>query len=176
VTAPVLALVTAWPAWQAGPGVRAATIAVAIYAAVSALLVHEIGHRLAARRAHAQVAPTQWGPGVALALLLLPAQLSIGPYVGQRVRGAAASRAWWVYLAGPAANLLAAGAAYALFVVEPLPVLRLIAQVQLAAIAYALLPFRPLDGQALVHRWPVVAASVSLGVSVAGVLFSIGVW
>ena len=60
--------------------------------------------------------------------------------------------------------------------VEPLPVLRLIAQVQLAAIAYALLPFRPLDGQALVHRRPVVAASVSLGVSVAGVLFSIGVW
>ena len=59
------------------------------------------------------------------------------------------------------------------FLAEPLPLLRLVAEAQLAAVGYALLPFAPLDGSALDRR-PAVLGTAGLIVAVAGVLFAIG--
>jgi hypothetical protein len=99
--------------------------------------------------------------------------LSSGPFLGQRVLGVSADRAWWVYLAGPAANLVVAIAAYGIFLTHPLPLLRLVTEAQLAAIGYALLPFAPLDGSVLKSR-PLLMVVFGLAVAVAGLLFAQG--
>jgi hypothetical protein len=104
---------------------------------------------------------------------LLPLRLSSGPFVGHRVVGVSAGRAWWVYLGGPVGNIAVAAIAYGLFLAHPLPLLRLLTEVQLAAIGYALLPFTPLDGSVLGQR-PSVVATIGLCLGVAGVLFSLG--
>jgi len=85
-----------------------------------------------------------------------------------------ADRAWWVYLAGPAANLVVAAAAYGFFLTHPLPLLRLVTEAQLAAIGYALLPFAPLDGSALKSR-PLLLVVFGLAVAIAGVLLAQGI-
>ncbi|MDP9365405.1 MAG: hypothetical protein M3Q10_14475, partial [Chloroflexota bacterium] len=100
-------------------------------------------------------------------------RLSSGPFVGQRVLGLEPSRAWCVYLGGPAGNPLLAAVAYGAFLAQPLPLLRLLAEVQLAAVGYALLPFDPLDGGPL-GRCPGVLAALGLFTAVAGVLFTLG--
>ncbi len=171
VTIPALALVTAWPAWRANPSIGPAAVAMALLAAAVALAAHELGHALAARVAGARLAPAQWGPGVGLALLLLPLRLSSGPFVAQRVLGVDAGRAWWVYLAGPAANLAVAVATYLVYLERPAPVLRLVVAAQLAAIGYAMLPFPPMDGSVLKRR-PVVMVAVGLAIAVAGLVLA----
>jgi Zn-dependent protease len=82
---------------------------------------------------------------------------------------------WKVYVAGPLANLGFAIVVYILFMLQPLPMLRLIAQVQLAAMGYALLPFAPLDGAALARRHPAVLGGLGSIALLLGVLFSVGV-
>jgi tetratricopeptide (TPR) repeat protein len=173
LTLPVLAVVTAWPAWRSNPTIGVAAAIGALFAAAVAIAAHELGHALAARMANSRLVPAQWGPGVGLALLLLPLQLSSGPFLGQRVLGVSADRAWWVYLAGPAGNLLVAVAAYGVFLTHPLPLLRLITEAQLAAIGYALLPFAPLDGSVLKSR-PLLLVAFGLAVAITGVLFTQG--
>jgi hypothetical protein len=65
-------------------------------------------------------------------------------------------------------------AAYGIFLTHPLPLLRLLTEAQLAAIGYALLPFAPLDGNALKSR-PLLLVAFGLAVAIAGVLFAQGV-
>lgn len=174
ITVPVLLLVTAWPAWRSNPETGVATVTLAVLAAALTVLVHEIGHAAVARLARAKVSPAQWTPGVVLALLFLPLQLSSGPFVGQRVSGDSGSRAWWVYISGPLANATLGVVAYGLFLLYPMPALRLLAQVQLAAIAYALLPYEPLDGAALSEQRPAVMAVLSLALGSAAAAFAFG--
>ncbi len=175
VTVPVLLLVTVWPAWRSNPQTGVATVALAVLVTALTVLVHEVAHFAVARWARASVVPAQWNPGVALALLFLPLQLSSGPFVGQRVSGGSPSRAWWVYLSGPVANGALGVAAYGVFLLWPAPVLRLLAQVQLAAIAYALLPYEPLDGAALSEQRPAVMSILSLALGTAAAAFAFGI-
>jgi tetratricopeptide (TPR) repeat protein len=178
LTIPVLALVTAWPVWEASAAAEVATVVMALFATAMAVVVHELGHRSVAAWLNARVTPAVWGSGVVLALLFLlsPLRLSSGPYLGHRVEGTNAGRAWWVYWGGPAANVAVALAAYMALLVEPLPLLRLIAQIQLAAASYALLPFKPLDGAELKSRWPAVLAGFGLLLACTGVLVASGRW
>lgn len=173
-TIPALAFATSWSALRENPGTAAANVVLALFATLTAVVVHETGHALAAWKVNAQILPAQWGPGTLLALVLLPIHLNAGPYPGQRVICEDEEAVWWVHLGGPLANLLVAVGAYALFLVRPLPGLRLIALVQFAAMSYALLPFEPLDGAALARSRPVVVSGLSSLVLIGGLLFSIG--
>jgi tetratricopeptide (TPR) repeat protein len=175
ITLPALAFVTSWSALREDPGSAAASVSLALFAALTAVIAHEIGHALVALKLKVQLRPAQWGPGVLLALVLLPINLNAGPFPGQRVLSEDNESAWWVHLGGPLANLLVALSAYTLFFFQPLPGLRLIALVQLVAMSYALLPFEPLDGAALARSRPKVVGGFASFVLIAGVLFSVGI-
>jgi tetratricopeptide (TPR) repeat protein/Zn-dependent protease len=171
----VLFGVTIWPVWRGEPQVRIALAVIAVVAIGLAVLTHELGHVVAARLVHARIDYVHWVPGMMLAVLLLPLQLSVGPYMCQRVEAKSEEDAWWAYLGGPLANLAVAAAAYAMFLVQPMPILRLIAGVQLAAVAFVLLPFVPLDGPALERRWPGLLGAMTFVVTATGILLAIGI-
>jgi tetratricopeptide (TPR) repeat protein len=176
ITLPVLAFVTAWPALHGDPGTAIAVAMLMLFAALTAVITHELGHALAARWWRAQLRPAQWGLGtfLALALALLPGGLSAGPFPGERIDGDDEKAVAKVYLAGPIANLLVALAAIVLFSLQPLPALRLIVIAQFAAMGFALLPFAPLDGSVLARSWPRPAQGLAFLASLAGVLFGVG--
>ncbi len=174
LTVPALVLVTAWPAWRQNPLTGAAVALLAIMAAFLALLMHELGHAVAAGWGRAQVRVRSWGAGITLNLILLPVKVSSGPFFGHVVDEQHPHR-WLVQFSGPLANLLVAALMYGLFRLEPLPVLRLGAQVQLAAAAYALVPVEPLDGKVLAKLHPRVLALLSLAIAFVAVLFARGV-
>jgi len=171
----VLAFTTTWIARHGEPNTAAASAAVALFAVMLAVVTHELGHALVASRVHATVQPTQWTPGTVLALALLPIGLSSGPFPGQKVVAESEAASKWVYMAGPLANLIVAVLAYLLFSMQPLPGIRLISQVQLAAMSYALLPFAPLDGAALAHAHPRLLSALASTALLFGVLFSVGI-
>jgi tetratricopeptide (TPR) repeat protein len=173
-TVAVLVGVTIWPVWRDGSYVRSSLVLLALFAVVSALVIHEAGHYLAAWVLRARIRHTQWPPGMVLAPVLMPFGLNGGPFVCQLVEGADKAKAWWIYLSGPAANLLAALVMYLLFLAEPLPVLRLLAIVHVAAAGYALLPYHPLDGAHLNERWPAVASVAGFTVTFVSILFVVG--
>lgn len=164
-TLPVLALVTVFAARWGSADAGFGGLVIALYSVALAILVHEAGHVIAARLLLARVRPATWAPGIYMAVILLLLRLSAGPYVGHEVSTPSAKRAWWVYLAGPAANILLAAISFALYVWHPLPVLLLVGQVQLAAAAFALLPFKPLDGAALAEARPLVVGAIGLGIA-----------
>jgi tetratricopeptide (TPR) repeat protein len=172
----LLAVVTAWQAAQAAPTLTASAIVVAIGATLLALLAHEVGHLLAARSLRGRLIPAAWGPGAIVSLLFLPVQAATGPFLAERFRPRSGSRkgAWRFHLAGPVANALVAVIAYLLFLAEPAPALRLVAQIQLAAIGYTLLPVRPLDGWALKREQPRLLLAIGFGVLAAGTAFATG--
>lgn len=170
-----LALVTVLTARQGDPHAAAASAALALFAVVLAVIVHELGHAFMARRVGAIVQPAQWTPGLVLAFVLLPTPLGVSPFPGQRVVSDEEKASWKVYVAGPLANLGFAAVVYILFMLQPLPMLRLIAQVQLAAMGYALLPFEPLDGAALARRHPAALGALGTIALLMGVLFSVGI-
>jgi tetratricopeptide (TPR) repeat protein len=173
-TMTVLIGVTVWPVWRDGAYVRPALVMLALFAVLSALVVHEAGHYLAARLMRARITYTQWSPGMVLAPLLMPFGLNGGPFMCQRVEGVGKVRAWVFYLCGPAANIAAAILMYVLFLIEPIPMLRLLAIVHVTAAGYALLPFQPLDGAHLKERWPLVAGAMGFMVTLVGLLFANG--
>lgn len=175
VTLPVLAGVTAWVAVRADSSTAVAAAAVSLFAALSAVIAHELGHVLLALRLDARVVPELWGRGILIAVGLEPLSMSIGPFPGQRVLRADERATWWVYLGGPLANLVLALGTYALYCVQPMPGLRLMAQVHLAAIAYALLPFEPMDGAALVRSRPAVLGALNLILLATGILFGLDI-
>jgi hypothetical protein len=151
-------------------------VTLALFATVTAVIAHELGHVIVAQRLKVRLHPAQWGPGTLLALALLPINLNAGPFPGQRVDSDDAADAWWVHLGGPVANILVALGAYLLYLIQPMPGLRLIAIVQLAAVSYALLPFAPLDGAALSRLRPKVLGRLASFVLAAGVLLSLGIF
>ncbi len=70
--------------------------------------------------------------------------------------------------------LVGSAAAYGLLLAQRVPLLRLLAEVQLAVIGNTLLPFEPADGPVLGRSWPGVVAGFGVMVVVAGVLFALG--
>jgi len=62
---------------------------------------------------------------------------------------------------------------YGLFLIEPLPMLRLLTRAHLLAAAYALLPFTPLDGAFLSRRHCVVVNSMTFIVTLGGILLAL---
>lgn len=174
-TMTVLIGVTVWPVWRDGAYARPSLVLLALFAVLSALLIHEAGHYLAARFMRAQITYTQWSPGMLLAPVLMPFGLNGGPFMCQRVEGVGTTKTWVFYLCGPAANLVAAFAMYMLFLAEPLPMLRLLAIVHVAAAGYAFLPFEPLDGAHLKERWPAVASVMGFTVTFVSILLVVGI-
>jgi hypothetical protein len=171
----VLALATTWIARHGDPHAASASAALALFAAVLAVATHELGHAVVARRLNATIQPAQWTPGTVLALGLFPFGVSAGPYPGQKVAAESEAASRWVYMAGPLANLGVAIIAYLLFTIQPVPGLRQIAQVQVAAMGYALLPFAPLDGAVLARAHPRVMGGVGGALLLISVLFTLGI-
>lgn len=87
-----------------------------------------------------------------------PVHLSGGPLVGHHVAAPTPGRTGWALLSGSVANLVVAALAFGLFHWQPLPLLDLIAQVQIAAAAFFLVPFAPMDGHLLKEDHAVVMA------------------
>jgi tetratricopeptide (TPR) repeat protein len=174
--AAVLAIVTAWQALQAGPAIAASGVLIAIAATLVALAAHGIGHLVAARILGGRIIPAAWAPGAVVSLAFLPVHAATGPFLAERFRARSGGRerAWLFHLAGPAANALVAVVAYLLFLAEPAPAFRLVAQIQLAAIGYTLLPVRPLDGWAIQRDRPRVLLALGFGVLAAGTAFALG--
>lgn len=171
----VLTLITAWQAAQASPAAALAAIVMSLIATLVAVLAHGVGHVLVARHMGARLLPAAWVPGALVALAFLPLQAASGPFLGERLRLPAGGQAgaWRFHLAGPIANALVAAVAYAAFLAAPLPLFRLVAQVQLAAIAYTLLPVRPLDGWALQRDRPRLLIALGFAVVAAGAAFAL---
>lgn len=174
--ASLLVLVTGWQAAQASPTIVGSAILLAILATIIALVAHEVGHLLAARAMRGRLIPAAWGPGAVVSLLFLPVHAATGPFFAERIRQTTGGRAgaWRFHVAGPLANAIVGVVAYLAFLVEPVPAFRLIAQVQLAAIAYTLLPIRPLDGWALQKEQPRLLLAIGFGVIAAGSAFALG--
>jgi len=170
----VLALTTIWVARDSEPLAATDSATLALVAVILAVVTHELGHVIAAKRMQARIEPTQWAPGTALALLLLPLGVSSGPYPGQKIVADSQAVSKWVYLAGPLANLITAFLAYVMFKIEPVPAIRLVSQLQFAAMGYALLPFAPLDGAVLARELPGIVAFLAGMSSLLGVLFALG--
>ncbi len=173
----LLGIVTAVQAAQAAPAVTGSAIVLAVGATLLALVAHETGHLLAARLLGGRLIPAAWGPGAVVSLLFLPVQAATGPFLAERFRprGSGDGKgAWRFHLAGPAANAVVAVVAYLLFLAEPAPALRMIAQIQLAAIGYTLLPVRPLDGWALKRERPRLLLAIGFAVLAAATAFALG--
>jgi tetratricopeptide (TPR) repeat protein len=172
LTAPVLIGLTLWQAARSSPEMAGAAFVIGLIAIVSAIVVHALGHLVAARVLGGRILPAQWLPGVAMAVLLAPIQVATGPFLAERTRIGSQARgsAWWIHAAGPLANAAYAVALYGAYLVTPMPALRLICLMQLAAISYVLLPIRPLDGEVIARQRPwvlVVAGFAMTGVSTA---------
>ena len=146
----VLVLATALLALRDGTSAAFDLMIIALFAAMLAVVVHELGHILAARRWRATIQNDQWGTGSLISLGFLAGGAGAGPFPAHRIQAEKEHDAAKVYLAGPIANLLVALVVYFAFIaIEPLPAYQLIAQTQIAAMAFALMPFAPLDGAAI---------------------------
>ena len=169
-------LITSWQAAQANATVAGSAIVLAIVAVLIALVAHEAGHVVAARLLRGRLIPAVWGPGALVALLFLPFHAATGPFFAERFRqrDGGARGTWRFHIAGPLANALVGLVAFLAFLAVPAPAFRLIAQVQLAAIAYTLLPIRPLDGWALRRERPRVLLALGFAVVAAAAAFSLG--
>jgi hypothetical protein len=181
-TGVVLVIGTVWAVLSRQGQAVGSEVALAVFATALALLVHECGHLVAACVARIRVSPAASPLGILMSVLLLPLRISSGPYSGHRsLPGTSLVRARWVYLAGPVANLVVAGGAYALYLFQPLPLLQLIAGVQLAAAGFSLLPLEPLDGAGLgkgraahAAAFSLVAAALALIAGLGGAAISLG--
>jgi hypothetical protein len=155
-----------------------ARFAMFVVAAAAAVGCHIAGHLLAEIE-EARIQPARWWPGIVLALVSIPLQLATGPYPAERVarpgRAATPEIAWRVTIAGPVSNLVCAGLAYALYVANPVPFLRLLAEVQLAVAAYSLMPFEPLDGSRLAKRRPLVLTLLGVILTIASAALAAGI-
>lgn len=171
VTIAVLAVVSLWTVWAREPATLLAGLVDVAIASAAALAAHEGGHLLALRRWHGRLVPAQWTGGILLALVLLPFQASGGPYLAERVEGTDKAHLARIHVAGPAANLVLAVAAYLAFLVLPVALLLLTSQISVAVAAFTLLPHLPLDGKHLAGH-PIAAAVLGALVTGAGVAFA----
>ena len=166
----VTAVVIAWSAVTSDPATLPATVLVTGWAVLLAVVAHQAGHAVAAATLRGRVLPAHWTPGSIAALVLVPFGASTGPFPAERFRPTAGGTSLWFHVAGPLANGVVALLVLALLMAWPAPAVRVAAQVQLAALAFSLVPARPLDGALLARRQPgavAVAGLVILGVSSA---------
>lgn len=176
VWVPVLAILGVTTLLNVLGSVKEAPVGGFILASIAVLAgfaCHMLGHLLVAV-GRARVRPAAWWPGVLLAVVAVPFQVPVGPFPAERVVAANQAQAWRITLAGPVAVIVAAFVAYGFYLIEPLPFLRLLAQVELAVAAYALMPFGPLDGARLADRHPAVLAGLGLVVAAASAAFVLG--
>lgn len=170
LAAVVTAVVIAWTAVTSDPATLSATALVTAWAVLLAMVAHQAGHAVAAVAIRGRVLPAHWTPGSIAALVLVPFGASTGPFPAERFRPAAGGTSLWFHAAGPLANGVMALLALALLVAWPAPAVRVAAQVQLAALAFALVPASPLDGAPLSRHRPgalAVAGLMILGLSTA---------
>jgi hypothetical protein len=169
----VLVASVAWTAtWMAPDAALTATL-IGLLAAALAIVVHACGHLVVADRLGAAIRPSGWGPGLALGIVGMPFHVPAGPFLAESISSGDPRRDWWVSFAGVAANLAAAGFAFALYLVTPMPLLRILIATQLAVAAFALIPSHPLDGDRLASQ-PIVLALVGLAVAAASSVIAVG--
>jgi len=181
-TALVLAVGTIWGALTTSGVSASSQLILAALATAVAILVHESGHLVAACLAKIEMRPAPSPAGILISAVLIPLHISSGPYAGHElVKEDATRRSSVVYLAGPLANLVLAALAYLLYLIQPLPFLLLLAGVQLAAAGFSLMPFEPLDGEALSRRrshhgalFALLVFVLSLVAAVAGAALAFG--
>ena len=177
ITGITLAGVAIWTAWPISSPARGSILALALGATALALLVHESAQVVAAHLASVRFRPVWPQKAIALSLALLPFGVADGPFPGHAAAPATPfRRARWVYAAGIIANLAAAALFYGLYRAQPLPALRLLAEFQLAAAAFSLVPLRPLDPSAFQpHRFEaLLLVPLALFAAVAGYAFRSG--
>ncbi|MBV8195331.1 MAG: hypothetical protein JOY80_07365 [Candidatus Dormibacteraeota bacterium] len=139
---------------------QAAAVLFACLAAFLAIAVHESGVAIAAWLTRDRVVPAAAASGIVLSVVLLPLRLIGGPYLGHRFQsptGAVPSerRKLFVLSAGPIANLIVAVLFALLYSIQPMPMLLLLLVFQVGAVAFTLLPFKPMTGALLTERFPV---------------------
>jgi len=153
LTALVLAVGTVWGALSSAGVSASSQLILVAFATALAILVHESGHLVAACLAKIRMEPAPSPAGIVISAVLIPLHISSGPYAGHEVdKKVPPMRSSLVYLAGPLSNLAVAALAYVLYLIQPLPFLLLLTSVQLAAAGFSLMPFEPLDGEALSRR------------------------
>lgn len=178
-------LVTVW----ANSADQLSLAAIAVFAAVTGIVVHEAGHVVASRALKREVESATAPGGIALALLMIPFRLIGGPYLGHEVVTKApeavvdddrAHRAFLrrnvlVYLAGPLANALVLAACLVVFLFQPVPALKVVLLVQLGIISFSLLPLKPMEGATLTEEHPWLVGIALFALVVLGVVYAQGV-
>ena len=146
--------------------------AIALLTVAAAVVAHELGHAVIAGAGRTRTRFVTWWPGVVLGLALAPLGLVGGPYPSSRAPSGGGLRA---ALAGIGGNGILFCSAYAAFLIQPVPFFRLLAQAQLLAMAYALLPFGPQEGRILKDLRPGLAIVIDVGLGILASAFAFGV-
>lgn len=175
LTVPFLVMGIGFTTWNEAQQTLLPSLGLVLVAFIAAAVVHEIGHLAAASILKVDVKAGASMLGIAVSLAMLPFQAVGGPYVGHRIVGGTRLAIWWAAMAGPAANVLAAGLLYLISLQEPMPALRLAVLAQIVLASFSLLPFKPLDGAILMRSWPLVAGLLSAAIVATGILMTIGV-
>jgi tetratricopeptide (TPR) repeat protein len=147
-------------------------VAIALLTVAAAVAAHELGHLALSGKGPAKTRFVTWWPGVALGLVLAPLGLVGGPYPSSRGPSSGGLRA---LLAGFGGNGVLFCSAYAAYLVQPVPFFRLLAQAQLLAMAYAMLPFGPQEGRVLKDLRPGLAVALDVGLGLLASAFAFGV-
>ena len=137
-------------------------------------MTHQAGHRVVSVATATRVRPARWDAGLITGIGALIFQSPTGPFPAEAIAGRDRRLVWIAALAGIVANCIAAGVAYALWWIEPLPVLRSLVITQLMVAAYFLMPSKPLDGSRLEDR-PLVTVGIGFAIAAASIALAIGV-
>ena len=170
----VLGLGIVYGAYRTAPDAIVSGLIVGAGTVALALVTHQAGHRLVGAATATRVRPARWDAGLITGIGALIFQSPTGPFPAEAIAGRDRGRVWLVALAGILANCVAAAVAYALWWVEPLPVLRSLVITQLMVAAYFLIPTKPLDGARLEDR-PLLTAGLGFAIAAASIALAIGV-
>jgi hypothetical protein len=143
-----------------------------------ALLAHETALLVAAGVSGARLRPVWPGRAILLTLGTLPFGVADGPFPGHTpLPGVPFKLTRWVFLAGIATNVVFGGFFYLLYRVDLVPALRLFAEAQIGAAAFASVPLTPLDAAVFRKRQgaALILLPFALVAMVAGLAFKTGV-
>ena len=136
----VLGLGIVYGAFRTAPDAIVSGLIVGAGTVGLALVTHQAGHRLVGAATATRARPARWDAGLITGIGALIFQSPTGPFPAEAIAGRDRGRVWLAALAGILANCVAAAVAYALWWVEPLPVLRTLVITQLMVAAYFLIP------------------------------------
>ena len=170
----VLALGIVYGAFRSAPDAIVSGLLVGSVTVALALVTHQAGHRVVSVATATRVRPARWDAGLITGIGALIFQSPTGPFPAEAIAGRDRRLVWIAALAGIVANCIAAGVAYALWWIEPLPVLRSLVITQLMVAAYFLMPSKPLDGSRLEDR-PLVTVGFGFAIAAASIALAIGV-